>query len=309
MVYRKLGATGLNVSTLGFGASPLGSVFAPIDEADGQCAVHTALDLGINFFDVSPFYGMTRAETVLGNALAVVPRDRYFLATKVGRYGPAEFDFSAARIRQSIDESLQRLHTDHVDLIQCHDIEFADLSQIIEETLPALRAIVAAGKARFVGITGLPLKVFTTILHKAPVDTALSYCHYTLNDTSLETLVPYFQRHNVGIINAAPLSMGLFTQQGPPDWHPASAGIRERCAQAMTYCRNKGVDIAKLAIQFAVANRQIASTLVGISSTDEIVRNVRWATEPPDQQLLAAVMNILSPIHNETWPSGRAENN
>src|SRR5438046_165879 len=107
MIYRALGKTGLQVSALSYGASPLGSVFRPIDEAEGIRTVHTALDLGINFIDVSPYYGLTHAETVLGRALATVARDRYILATKVGRYGENEFDFPAARVTRSVHESLR----------------------------------------------------------------------------------------------------------------------------------------------------------------------------------------------------------
>jgi L-galactose dehydrogenase len=311
MLYRALGATGLHVSALGFGASPLGGVFAEIDENEGRRAVRAALDLGINFFDVSPFYGNTRAERVLGDALAGVPRERYFLATKVGRYGthPSDFDYTPERVYRSVDESLSRLGVEYVDLIQCHDIEFADLRQIVEETIPALRRIVTAGKARFIGITGLPLKIFPEIIEKASVDTILSYCHCTLNDTSLERLLFYFQGKNIGVINAAPLAMGLLTQPGPPSWHPATAEIRSRCKEAVDYCRERGVDMAKLAIQFAMARTGIATNVVGMCGVDEVVRDVRWSLEPPDEELLGDVIRILSPIRNHTWPSGRPENN
>src|SRR3712207_1183800 len=98
MIMRGLGQTGLQVSILSYGASPLGGVFRPIDEAEGIRTVHAALDLGINFIDVSPFYDLARAETVLGKALATIPRDRCLLATKVGRYGQEKFGFSAARV-------------------------------------------------------------------------------------------------------------------------------------------------------------------------------------------------------------------
>ena len=112
MEYRVLGKTGLKVSALGFGASSLGGgVFRAVEESEAIRAVHTALDLGINIIDVSPFYGYTRAETVLGKALQGIPRDRYYLTTKVGRYGDAEFDFSAKRVTASIDESLSRMRT------------------------------------------------------------------------------------------------------------------------------------------------------------------------------------------------------
>lgn len=311
MLYRSLGATGLKLSVLGFGSSPLGGVFASIDEEEGKRAVRAALDLGVNFFDASPFYGMTRAEKVLGDALADVPRDCYLLATKVGRYGndPRDFDFSARRIRSSIDESLRRLRVEYVDIVQCHDIEFGDLNQIVEEAIPALRREVEAGKVRYIGITGLPLRIFPAIIERAPVDTALSYCHYALNDTSLEQLIPYLRQHKIGVINAAPLSMGLLTDGGVPAWHPAPAEVRGCCARAAAHCRERGIDIAQLAIQFAVANPAIETTLVGISSAEEIARNVRWACERPDPAVLAEVLEILAPIHNRTWPSGRPENN
>ena len=109
MEYRPLGNTGLKVSVLGYGASPLGSVFRKINETDGIRTVHTALDLGINFIDVSPYYGLTKAEEVLGKALKTIPRDKFILATKVGRYGENQFDFSRKRVLSSVDESLQRL--------------------------------------------------------------------------------------------------------------------------------------------------------------------------------------------------------
>src|SRR3954447_14225837 len=134
MHYRELGDTGLSVSLLGFGASSLGGVFRQTDDGESIRTVHTALDLGINLIDVSPYYGATRAEAVLGKALREIKRDRYYLATKVGQYGEGEFDFSAERVTRSFDESCARLGVDYVDLLQCHDIEFASIDQIVDET-------------------------------------------------------------------------------------------------------------------------------------------------------------------------------
>jgi aryl-alcohol dehydrogenase-like predicted oxidoreductase len=267
------------------------------------------LDLGINFIDVSPYYGLTKAETVLGKALKGIPRDRYYLATKVGRYGGNQFDFSAERVAASVDESLARLGVDAIDLIQCHDIEFGSLDQIVEETLPALRKIQAQGKVRFVGITGLPLKVFARVLERAELDTILSYCHYELNDTSLAELIPVLQAKHIGIISASPLGMGLLTERGAPEWHPAPAEIKEACARAAAYCRSQGVDIAQLAIQFSLSNPDIATTLVSTATPKNITKNVEWLETPLDQALLAQVQAILAPIKNQTWPSGRPENN
>jgi L-galactose dehydrogenase len=309
MNYRTLGKTELKVSVLSYGASPLGSVFRDVDEAEGIRTVHTALDLGINFIDVSPYYGLTKAETVLGKALKDVPRDRYYLATKVGRYGADAFDFSAKRVLASIEESLSRLRVDYIDLIQCHDIEFGALEQVINETLPALHQAQQQGKVRLVGITGLPLKIFSEVMAQAEIDTILSYCRYELNDTSLEALLPALKAKEIGVINASPLGMGLLTERGAPAWHPAPAEIREACAQAAAHCRSRGVDIAQLAIQFSISNPDIATTLVGTANPRNIEKNIKWLESPLDQELLAEVLTILKPIHNRSWPSGRPENN
>ncbi len=311
MEYRALGRTGLRVSALGFGGSSLGGVFGAIDEPDAIRAVHVAVDHGINFIDTSPYYGQTRAEAVLGKALREIDRDRYYLATKVGQYGEGVFDYSAERVVRSVDESLARLNVSHVDLIQCHDIEFAYLEQIVHETLPALHKLKQTGKVRHVGITGLPLKIFRSVMDRAPdgaVETILSFCHYTLNDTSLESLIPDLKRWGVGIINASPTGMGLLTEQGPPSWHPASESIQRGCRQAVELCQARGWNIVELAIQFALANRDIATTLIGTASSRQMLDNIRFAQTPPDEQRIAAVRAVLRPIHNFNFVRGRPEN-
>lgn len=103
---------------------------------------------------------------MLGKALKALPRDQIIISTKVGRYGVDKFDFSAQRVTASVEESLKRLQLDYIDLIQCHDIEFGDLDKIVNETLPALAALKSKGLVRHVGITGLPLKIFTYVLDR-----------------------------------------------------------------------------------------------------------------------------------------------
>ena len=309
MEYRTLGKTGLKVSALSFGASSLGGVFKPVDESVAIRTVHTAFESGINFIDVSPFYGYTKAETVLGKALKGIPRDRYFLATKVGRYGDAEFDFSAKRSTASVDESLRRLGVDYVDIIQSHDCEYGDLNQVINETIPALRQIQKQGKARFVGVTGYPVQIFRTILSSIEVDTILSYNHYSLNDTTLAGLLPWLRQKGVGIVNASPVSQGLLTNHELPGWHPAPEDVRQACAEAAAYCRSQGTDIAKLAMQFSLSNPEIHTTLVGTADPTNIEKNVRWIEEPIDTVLLGDVQRILAGIKDHVWVLGRPENN
>ena len=311
MHYRTLGATGVKVSALAYGGSSLGSAFRAIDETEGIRSVQIALDHGINLIDTAPYYGATTAETVLGKALKTVARDRYILATKVARYGPdlADFDFSAARVTRSVDESLARLGVDYVDFIQVHDMEFGNLDQIVNETIPALRAVQAAGKARFVGISCLPVRLFRHVLDRVVVDQIQSYCHYCLNDTALADLLPYFQTKGVGIFNSAPLAMRLLSTEGPPDWHPAPGALRTACAQAAALCHSRGTDLGKLALQFAMANPEIHTHIVGTASPARVMQNLADAAAPLDQELLAEVLGILAPVHNLTWSSGRPENN
>ena len=304
----RLGSTCLEVSELGFGGSPLGSAYGAFAEQDGIDAVHTALELGITLFDVSPYYGSTRAETVLGKALRGVERSSYVLATKVGRYGDAEFDFTAERVKRSVRESLDRLGTDHLDLVQCHDIEFGDLDQIAEQTLPALRELQDAGLVRCVGITGYPLPALAYVAKKAPIDMVMSYCQYTLQNRRLAVWRDGFAEQGIGVINAAPLAMGALTDQGPPPWHPASARVLERCAEAARVCQRRGADLARLALQFSVATGNVASTVVGASHSDEVRRNVRWIDEPLDEQLLLEVEQVLAPVRDVGWTNGRPEN-
>jgi L-galactose dehydrogenase len=311
MHYRALGRTGLKVPVLSFGASSLGGVFRATDDAEAIRTVQVALDLGMNFIDVSPYYGATRAETVLGRALKGIPRNRYVLATKVGQYGDGVFDFSAARVTRSLDESCARLGVDFIDLLQCHDIEFADLNQIVNETLPALVKLRDAGRIGHIGITGLPLKIFPAVIDRVAsgvVETVLSFCRYELNDTALESLIPYLRKKEIGIINASPTGMGLLTERGVPTWHPAPMTMVAGARRAVEYCRSVGADIVKLAVQFCAANPAIATTLVGSANPENIRKNAAYVDEPTDFELMAKVLELLQPIHNHNFTRGRPEN-
>lgn len=307
MEYRKLGQTGLNVSVLSYGASSLGSVFREIKETEGIRTVHAAIDQGINLIDVSPYYGLTKAETVLGKALANIPRDKYILSTKAGRYGENNFDFSKKRLKDSLEESLQRLGTDYVDILYLHDIEFGSYNQIIEESIPGLEELKKEGKIRFLGVSGLPLAIFKKVLKKADLDVILSYCHYSLNDTTLLSLLPLLEEKQVGLVNASPLSMGLLNSRDVASWHPADKEIQEVCLEAAKFCEAQGEDLAKVAIQYSTSNEAIPTTLVSTASVKNITKNIKWTEEPIDNDILKGVLNILQPIHNKTWQSGRPE--
>jgi aryl-alcohol dehydrogenase-like predicted oxidoreductase len=309
MQFRPLGRTGLNLSWLSFGASSLGAEFRSVDIQEAIRSVHVALDLGMNFIDTSPFYGRGMSEVLLGVALRGIPRDRYLLGSKLGRYDRAHFDFSAKRVIESVDVSLHRMGVEYLDIMLCHDIEFVEMSQVVNETLPALEKIKAEGKVRFIGISGYPMNIFRYILERAALDVVLSYNHFTLQNTMLTDLVPFLKSKQVGIMNAAPFSARLLTNAPLPPWHKATPLVRETARKAAEHCATRGVDIAQLALQFSLSNTDMATCIVG-SANPENVRNwVKWADTPYDSQLVAEVQSILEPIHNWFYVEGRVENN
>jgi L-galactose dehydrogenase len=308
MRYRNLGQTDLEISVLGYGASPLGNVFAVTDPAEASRAVHQAIDCGINFFDVSPYYGATLAETRLGEALAG-RRDQVILATKCGRYGAANFDFSAKKVTCGLHQSLKRLQTDYVDLLQVHDVEFGSVDQIVDETLPALRALQQAGKARYIGITGYSLKTLAAIIERAEVDTVLSYCRYNLMVDDMDAaLTPLTHARAIGLINASPLHMGVLSPSAVPAWHPAPQAVRSAAARAREVCVAHGCDLTEVALRFCLAHPYASSTLVGMSSVKELEQNLRAVEAENDTAVLAAIRQAIGGDHNYVWNSGREEN-
>jgi len=308
MRYRKLGMTELNLSLLGFGASPLGDVFSPTDPAEGERAVHHALDQGVNFFDVSPYYGATLAEARLGSALAG-RRNSVILATKCGRYGVDLFDFSAKGIAGGLEDSLRRLRTDYVDLLQVHDIEFGDTEQIIHETLPALKHLQKQGKTRYIGITGYSLKTLLHVAAAVPVDAMLSYCRYNLLVTDMdEALVPFARQHEIGLINASPLHMGMLTENGAPEWHPAEPAVHAASRRAEAVCRAHGVSLPEVALRFCLAHPYVSSTLVGMATRQQVDENLRALNAVDDEELIAEIQAVIVRDQNVVWTSGREEN-
>jgi L-galactose dehydrogenase len=310
MQTRRLGNTDLHLPVLSFGASSLGAEFRNVTLDEALSSVRVALECGLNFIDTSPFYGRGMSEVLLGIALKGVPRESYTLCSKLGRYDLAHFDFSAKRVAESVDVSLHRLGTDHLDIILCHDIEFVPMQQIVDETLPALRKIQQAGKARYIGFSGYPMKIFKFILEQTHVDCVLSYNQYTLQNTRfLDEAVPYLKAKGVGVMNAGPFSARLLTQAPLPAWLKEPESVKAAARAAAAHCASKGVDIAQLALQFSIAHSDIATTVSGSANPTNIRNWAKWATAPIDPQLLAEVQAIFAPVHNLGHREGLPENN
>ena len=310
MEKRVLGKTGLELPVLSFGASSLGAEFRSVQLDEIFESVRVALELGLNFIDTSPFYGRGMSEVLLGIALREVPRDQYTLCSKLGRYDVGHFDFSAKRVVESVDISLHRLGTDHLDIILCHDIEFVPLQQIIDETLPALRRIQQSGKVRFVGISGYPMKIFDVISSQAELDCILSYNQYTLQNTRLaDELVPKLKAKDIGIMNGGPFAARLLTNATLPVWFRDPKNVQDAAKKAAAHCQKRGVDIAQLALQFSCANQDMATTIAGSANPNNIRKWVQWLESPVDAELMSEVIAILEPVKNVGHREGLPENN
>ncbi|KAL0023280.1 hypothetical protein WJX77_002726 [Trebouxia sp. C0004] len=276
------------------GCSPFGHAYGSPDEAAAMKAVDAAFKSGVNFFDVAPFYASGDAERLLGRAIKHLPRDQIIVATKLK----------------------------HIDLIQVHDIEFAeDMRQIVNETIPALQKLKEQGLVRFIGITGYPLDIYTYVLDRVPagaVDTILSYCHNNLADQTLLDLLPYLHEKGVGVISASFSSMGLLRKEGPPDWHPAPAAVKEAASKAAKHAQARGTDLAKLAITEFVRTPGISLNLMGMATPQEVETDVQIVLEALgivpsktaalEAEVLPEVQKIMKPVMNTTWKTGLQDN-
>lgn len=308
MQYRTLGKTGIEVSVIGFGASTFGDVYGPVTASDADRAVASAIDRGINLFDVSPYYGLTLAEERLGQAL-VGRRSGMVLGTKCGRYGIDVFDFSGEALTRNFEQSLRRLKTDYVDLLQVHDIEFGHIDQILGETLPAMRRLQEQGKVRVLGMTGYWPGLLARAAVQGNVDCVLNYCHCNLfvDDMDAE-LVPMTEEMKLGLLNASPLHMGLLGTKPIPDWHPAPSSVREAALQIRALCESYGIDPAMLGLRKCLDHPKVVSTFVGISSEAEVVAACNALEWIPPPEVLQEVQRIVGPVHNMVWRSGLEEN-
>ncbi len=310
MEYRPLGRTGLSVSAVALGTGSLGEMFGPLDELDAIRLVHEAIDSGVTLIDTSPYYGS--AELRLGKALTPRKRDQVVLATKAGRYGFSDFDFRPARIRRGIEESLRLLNTDHVDILQLHDIEFVPLGAVFEDGFAELERLKDDGKTRHIGMTGYPIKTFTRAMRETDVDVVLTYAKGTLLDDSITTeLVPVAEEEGVGLLNAAAVSLGLLTPQGSTiniD-HPAPMVVQEAAAKMVALADERGADIAFIANQYAIQRTKTAATVVGAGKSRNLQSAIRAAETPIDEELLAELLALRPHPGVRQWRIGLEENN
>lgn len=293
--YRQLGQTDMIVSKLSLGGTVLGT--GACDQETVDNILETAVKAGVNYFDTSPWYGSRASEKVMGKALKKLPRHTYYIATKVGRYLPEvqhQFDFTRKKVRESVLESVAYLQVEYLDLVQVHDVEFChSMEQIVKHTLPVLQELKAEGKIRYVGITGYNLGILKRIVelsNDGMIDTVLSYCRFSLFNTDLLSYSAFFESRGIGVINAAPVGMGLITPHAVPSWHPATKSMKVNCSKAAIYCEKMGVNLAALGVKWCLHQPNFATTLNSSTSVEMLEQNLSMMKEPwtENDELLVA---------------------
>ncbi|XP_075991174.1 uncharacterized protein LOC142986544 [Anticarsia gemmatalis] len=309
MKYNELGTTGMKVSHVSIGGAAFSNIYGSFDEERSFELIRETLKCGVNYLETGPWYGQGTSERTIGKALVGVPRDSYFIGSKVGRYElktEKMFDFSAEKTEAGVENTLKLLGLDYVDLIQIHDVTFApDTSVVLKETLPTLEKAVRDGKARYIGIADYDLDLMKEIIEESDVkiSSILSYAKCTLHDNRLQNYTGYFKSKGVGVINAAATGMGLLSNKGPQPWHPASDDIKAVCRKASDYCKSQNVELARLATWFTLNQPGIDTNICGFFNIEQLKDTIdvldRGLTEHEKQVLQEIQLRYFNnaPLH------------
>ena len=239
-------------------------------------------------------------------------RHEVIVGTKAGKYGADELDFSADRIRRGFEDSLRRLGTDYVDILQLHNVEFIDLEGPLGEAYEELVRLREAGMCRLIGMTGYPTAMTRRVMNEFDLDVTLSYAHCTLLDACLtDDVLPLAREREVGVINAAAVALGLLTQAGPPP-HIAQLVGEAICTAArrtVEVCQRHGADVSFLANQYSIQRSGCATTLIGTTKQQHLDSALAAADEPIDEDLLADVLAAAGADRGRHWMSGLPQNN
>ncbi|WP_308637457.1 aldo/keto reductase [Paenibacillus silvisoli] len=275
MEYTTFGRTGLRVSKLGLGGAPIGGDFKDVDEKEIERVIHEALDSGVNFIDTAPLYGRGLSEERFGRALLGGRREKVVLATKAARF---DQDYDYDGIIRSVEGSLKRLQTDHIDLLQLHDVEKKPYDVIMNEAVPALQKLREDGKIRFLGVTGRDLDLLKRYMETDVFDSVQFYARYMLLDYSAaKEIIPLAKEKNIAVINGSVLGMGLLAD-APAQF--LDEEIRAEAAKRMEKLaflrRTEPKGLIEPGMRFSLQNPDIHVTLTGTASSRSLRANISY---------------------------------
>ena len=303
----RIGTTALAVSQMGFGAAPLGNLFAALSEEEAFGTIQAALAEGIRYFDTAPFYGHGLSEHRLGEALRRVPRDSFVLSTKVGRLlVPGEshdvvdeqfhlplpfdavYDYSYDGVMRSFEDSLQRLGMGRIDILLIHDVDVwthgtqeatdARMAEVMQGGYRAMVKLRDEGAIVAIGCGFNEWQACRRFAERGDFDCFLLASRYTLlEQTALETFLPLCQQRNISVIIGGPFNTGILATGAVEgafyDYNPAPPEILARVGAIEAVCASHGVALPAAALQFPLHHPAVAAVIPGARSVDEIRRN------------------------------------
>ena len=306
--------SGLQIPEFGIGTAPFGGLFASVSESAVADVISTSMDMGLNYFDTAPHYGMGSAEVRLGRNINHLPRSSFVVSTKVGRLiVPSEkaddpgwenstaaveriFDFSAAGIERSLLESLERLKMESVEMVFIHDPDGA-ADQAISEAYPVLERLRAEGIVKTIGIGITSNEIPTRFINETDIDVVLIALKYTLLDQSAGAeLLPTALRKGVSVIAGGVFNSGILTNPKAGatfNYEPASPEVLARAQKIEKFFLDRGVSLAQAALQFPMQHPAISAILVGCRSADEVTTNVALYNKEIDLQIWSEFDSFL----------------
>jgi D-threo-aldose 1-dehydrogenase len=316
---RRLGRSGLEVTVVGFGAAPLGDLYARLDDATAIAAVEAAYRAGIRLFDTSPLYGSGLSEHRCGTALRRVARESFLLSSKVGRWmrprpaaeagapkkvaapgfaggfpHQAVVDYSFDGTLRAFEQSLLRLGTDRLDIALIHDVDVwthgaerieARFSEAMAGAYPALERLKSEGAVTAIGIGVNEADMCVRFARAGDFDTMLLAGRYSLlEQPALAEFLPLAQEKGIGVMLGGVFNSGILATGPVPGAHynyrPAPPEIIERVTRIARVCAAHGVALADAALRFPLGHPAIAAIVVGAVTPGEVARNIASLKTP-----------------------------
>jgi D-threo-aldose 1-dehydrogenase len=300
-----LGATGLHVTELGLGLAPIGGLYRDVDDEHARATVDRGWHRGLRLFDTAPLYGYGRSERRTGAALA--GRAGHVLSTKVGRVltktdggnGGQDFwagvdaavtpvfDFSAAGVRRSLEDSLERLGVARVDIAHLHDPD-DHLEQAAAEAYPELVRLREEGLVGAIGVGANSGAVLEFFLERVDLDVVLMAGRYTLLDRDGLPLLDMAASQGVPVITAGVFNSGILADPQPGarfNYSEADPALVAKALEMKARCEEAGVPLRAAAIQFAARHPAVAAVLVGVRAPEEVDDAVAMAAYPVPEAL------------------------
>ena len=318
----------LTLGRLGFGAANLGNMYVEMTDEAAHEILQAAWDAGVRYFDTAPHYGLGLSERRLGAFLATKPRAEYRVSTKVGRLlrpnpaGVGTFDLensfvvpadlkrvwdaSADGIRQSVDESLERMGLDRFDVLYLHDPERYDLAQGINEGIPALAALREEGVVDAIGVGSMTTEALLASVNTGLIDLLMIAGRFTLAEQSaLTDVIPACRARGVGIVNASVFNSGLLATDNPGatdryEYGQVPAAMLDRVQLIAAICQEFGVSLPAAALQYTLREESVRTVVVGGSHPSQIGQNAERMNEKIPEALWVRLTEtglIPAPVH------------